>query len=158
MAKADQVEIARRVEMVRILLISGVPSSRIAQNRAEEWGVNERQLWKYIARARKEIEALSQEEKEYTKAEHLAFRRLLRQRSLDSKDLRMALDAAKDEAKLLGLYAPDELNVNWREQAEREGVDASSIFERMVQAAVAAMDEAGNSGSVGGSSTADREV
>jgi len=62
----------------------------------------------YMRDARANILAISAEARPYLLAEHLAHRRDMRRRAQKAGDLQAELLAAKDEAKLLGLYPTDE--------------------------------------------------
>ena len=58
--------------------------------------------------ARTNILAISAEARPYMLAEHIAIRRDIRRRAQKAGDFQAELHAAKDEAKLLGLYPADE--------------------------------------------------
>lgn len=51
---------------------------------------------------------------------------------------------------------PTKIDVNWREEAKRDGHDANEIFEQMVAAAEARMVREGGGGGLEGSEEADR--
>jgi hypothetical protein len=108
MAKANKLEYAQRVESVRQLILSGNDTPRVLQGIAEKWGVNNRQAWNYVRDARTNILAISAEARPYMLAEHIAHRRDMRRRAQKVGDFQAELLAAKDEAKLLGLYPADE--------------------------------------------------
>ena len=108
MAKANKLEYAQRVESVRQLILAGNDTPRVLQAVTEKWGVNNRQAWNYVRDARTNILAITKEARPYLVAEHLAIRRDIRRRAQKVGDLQAELLAAKDEAKLLGLYPTDE--------------------------------------------------
>ena len=108
MPKANKLEYAQRVESVRQLILAGNDTPRVLQAVTEKWGVNNRQAWNYVRDARTNILAISAEARPYMLAEHIAHRRDMRRRAQKAGDLQAELLAAKDEAKLLGLYPADE--------------------------------------------------
>ena len=112
MAKANKLEHAKRIETVRQLILSGTEATRIVQTTSAEWHVSERQGWNYIKAARALIQDATLPSREYLLAEHVAVRRAIRERARAAKDLRAELAAAQDEAKLFGLYAPTQIEVD----------------------------------------------
>jgi hypothetical protein len=108
MAKANKLEYAQRVESVRQLILAGNDTPRVIQAVTEKWAVTDRQAWNYVRDARTNILAITKEVRPYLLAEHLAIRRDIRRRAQKAGDLQAELLAAKDEAKLLGLYPTDE--------------------------------------------------
>jgi hypothetical protein len=119
--KADKLEHAKRVETVRQLILSGTEAARIVQTAAETWKIKDRQTWNYIKQARAQIQAATLPSREYLLAEHVAVRRSIRERARQAKDLRAELAAAQDEAKLFGLYAPTQIEVDdLREKSDSE--------------------------------------
>lgn len=115
MPKSDRLEFLRRVEAVRILMISGKPASEIGRQVSQEWGCSERQAERYIRKARDKILAISEVSRAYWEAEHVSLRQYLRLQETRDKNWQGALNVARDEAKLLGLYPPTEVNVNVRD-------------------------------------------
>ena len=108
MPKANKLEYAQRVETVRQLILAGNETPRVLQGVTEKWGVTDRQAWNYVRDARTNILAISAEARPYMLAEHIAIRRDIRRRAQKAGDFQAELLAAKDEAKLLGLYPADE--------------------------------------------------
>lgn len=102
--KTDKITFQTRVEVVRQMLVRGAASSRLAVDIAKQFSVGERQAWNYIAAARDIISADNEKNREYLHAEHIAVRRHIRTKALDAGELRTALEAAKDEARLYDLY------------------------------------------------------
>jgi hypothetical protein len=68
--------------------------------------LSDSQLWRYIARADREMEATSRACRRKLRRRHLAQRRALYAKALASGDYRTALAVLKDEAELRGLYPP----------------------------------------------------
>lgn len=140
--KANKAEMALRVEAVRGLLLTGYPTHEILRLVAEKWGVADRTVEYYIAQARRSILEASEERKVEVVAEHIEMRRNLLRKAHEGKDYRLALDILKDEAKLLGLYAPDRVVMDFRQEAEKlaaaTGLDVADLIaeaERLVSEA-----------------------
>jgi predicted transcriptional regulator len=51
----------------------------------------------------------------------------------DPRHLQTAMKAMEDIRKITGANAPDEVIHDWREHAEKHGIDADEVFEAMVQ-------------------------
>jgi hypothetical protein len=85
-------------------MIPNRTSGYIVQFIAEKWGLEERQAYNYIRLARKEWQKHFTDVKRWGIGYHLSKRREIRARAIEDRDYRLALDADKDEAKLLGLY------------------------------------------------------
>lgn len=100
--KADNLTKERRVEAVYRLILDGWTPEQIRANTAE-WGLGPAQVRRYMAEARKRFQEGSALSREEQRAEHLAARRELRRQA---KTVRDKLAVLKDEAELLGLYAP----------------------------------------------------
>jgi len=71
--------------------------------------------------------------------------------------LEAALKCVARRCQLLGLDAPTKIQVDWREEAERAGVNASEIFEEMVNEFATRLDGAGGGRGVGRSEETDAE-
>jgi hypothetical protein len=111
-AKADKLTVERRVEAVYRLILDGWTTEQILHNTAD-WPVNQRQREYYIAAANARIEATAAP----IRAEHhrravAAHYQLLR----EAKTVREKLAVWQALAKLIGLNAPDELVVTWRDE------------------------------------------
>ena len=102
--KGTNADIAMRVEAVRCLILEGANRYDILQFCSENWGVGERQADEYMERARKKIMEVLDRKREEHMAEHIDFRRHLRRKAMKAQDSRLALEVARDEAKLLDLY------------------------------------------------------
>ena len=101
-----------RVDAVRLLLLKGQEDTpSLVQGIANKFGVNTRQAYNYVAKAKKQIEEVGAIDHAYRLAEHIAIRRDIRRRARDAEDLRMELAAAQDEARLLNLYPGDKHSV-----------------------------------------------
>jgi len=103
--KADAATIEQRIELIYRLILDGWDSTAIVQNSTVRgWGVKVRQIRNYLARARDRMKAELAQYRETALEEHIAARRKLRK---ESRDERVILMTLQDEAKMLGLYAPD---------------------------------------------------
>lgn len=126
--KADKLTVEQRVEAVYRLILDGWTREQILQNTAN-WRVSERQRDSYIAAANARIEATAAP----IRAEHhrravAAHYQLLR----EAKTVREKLAVWQALAKLIGLNAPDELVVTWRDEVIdllRSGAVAPEVVE-----------------------------
>jgi hypothetical protein len=71
------------------------------------WGLKERQLREYMARADALLVERQERSRRRVVARHLAQRMALYARAVNAADYRTALAILSDEAKLRGLYASD---------------------------------------------------
>jgi hypothetical protein len=103
--KSDKAEIARRVEEVLRVRLDGAQFHDIVQYGSEKgWGVPDRQIRKYIARADALLVERQDTSRKKVIARHLAQRQALYARALNVADFRTALAVLTDEAKPRGLY------------------------------------------------------
>jgi len=108
--KAEKAEIARRIDEVLRIIVDGAEFHDIVQYAAEkQWGVKERQLRNYIAKANDLLAQRRERDRDKLLARHIAQRRNLYARALNAADYRTALTVAKDEAELEGLYPPTKI-------------------------------------------------
>ena len=107
MAKATQLEIDKRIETVKGLILAGNDTGAICQSLAEKWSISDRQVFRYVSEARERLQARIDADREAMFAEHVAHRRDMRRRARQANDLRAELMIAQDEAKLWGLYPAD---------------------------------------------------
>ncbi len=106
--KADSYTTETRVDAVRMLLLKGQEDTpRLVQDIATKFGVNTRQAYNYVAKAKKQIAEIGEIDRAYRLAEQIAIRRDIRRRANAKDDYRAELAAAQDEARLLGLYPAD---------------------------------------------------
>lgn len=103
--KSDAATVEQRVEMIYRLILDGWDSTAIVQNNAVRgWGLKVRQVRNYIKRARNRMKRELEKYRLVALDEHIAARRKLRK---ETHDERVKLEVMRDEAKLLGLYAPE---------------------------------------------------
>jgi hypothetical protein len=125
--KASAATIDQRIELIYRLILDGWESTAIVQNPSVKgWGITDRQIRQYISRARTRMKKELAKYRKVALEEHIAARRKLRR---EASDGRLALEVLRDEAKLLGLYAP--------EKKERLNVDLGNLtteqLERIAQ-------------------------
>lgn len=122
--RIDEVEKQKRIYKVS-LLIPNRTSGYIVQFIAQNWGLEKRQAYEYIKLAREEWQKHFTDVKRWGIGYHLAKRREIRARAIEDKDYKLALDADKDEAKLLGLYI------------DRREIGEPGSFEQLMKAIIA---------------------
>lgn len=107
--KATKTIVRQRVEEVLTIRLMGAEFAEIRQCAAKlSWNVSDRQLWRYIAAADKLLAERLDHDREKLFNIHIAKRRALYTRALETGDLRAALAVLKDESELYGLYPPAE--------------------------------------------------
>lgn len=107
----------RNIETEKKILIVGLllerkPPSFVVQFIAEKWGLENRQAYNYIRLARKEWQKNFKNNKRAGMAYHLAKRKTLYDKLMEQEDYRGALEASKDESKLLGIYPVEKHEVD----------------------------------------------
>lgn len=110
--QASAIEIQRRVEAIKILLLDGKSRGEIVREGSKKWNVSERQIDDYYATAKKQIN------EEYKPMRHLELQKHIarRERFLElvmrkkkSRDLWLALKIDDSLAKLKGLMVDNVL-------------------------------------------------
>ena len=105
MGKSTKATVAQRVEEVLTLRLAGAAFVEIRQNASEKgWGVGDRQLQHYIQASDELLAASLAPDRKKNLALHLAQRRLLYNRVLETGDYRTALAVLRDSAQLQDLY------------------------------------------------------
>ena len=105
--KATKAVVAQRVEAVLRIRLDGAQFHDIVQYAAEQqWGVQERQLWNYVAATDQLLLARLERDRDKLLARHIAQRQALVARAVNAADYRTALAVLRDEAELEGLYPP----------------------------------------------------
>lgn len=127
--RATRTERDNRLSHICALILLGWRSTHITRFASAEWSLSIRQCELYVSEARRQMEHELKSLHEWTLAEHVALRRDMRRRAAKSGDLRMELEAARDEAKLLGLYPATQVGISlaWEERAKQLGYDPSEI-------------------------------
>lgn len=101
-----------RVWAIYDAVLSGLPPSYILLTYSQEFQVSTRSVQHYIHLVHRLIRQYASASQQDLLSHHIAFRRSLRRKALDSGDLDLALKAAQDESKLYGLYPEQSLNLN----------------------------------------------
>jgi hypothetical protein len=107
--KSSKAEVLKRVEEVFKLRLGGAEFQDIVQYASapeQSWGVSERQLWNYIARADQLVKERFDARADHLLARHCLQRRPLYAHAVGAGDFGTALRVLQDEAKLEGLYPP----------------------------------------------------
>ena len=102
--RADEIEYETHIEVVTQLILDADRPRRICHIVSEKFDVSDRQARRYIRTAHQEIQEIRSRKKEEMHAEHMSVRRHIRNKAMKKGDLRTALAAAQDEAKLFDLY------------------------------------------------------
>lgn len=101
-----------RIWAIYDAILSGLPPSRITYEYGLIFEVGPSGIKHYIHVAHRLIQQYAKASQEDLLSHHIAFRRSLRNKALDSGDLDLALKAAQDESRLYGLYPEQTLNLN----------------------------------------------
>jgi hypothetical protein len=72
----------------------------------QQWGVSDRQLWRYIAAGDKMLAETLERDREKIINRHIAQRRALFARCMSVSDYRTGLATLRDEGELLNIYPP----------------------------------------------------
>src|SRR4051812_21315271 len=105
--QASKVEIARRIEEILLIRLSGAGFHDVRNYATEKgWNVSRAQLYRYMQQADEQIKDSLEKDRPQLFDLHVARRRTLFARCVESGDWRAALAVARDEALLYGLYAP----------------------------------------------------
>ena len=135
--RASKMEIMRRISRARMSLLSGIPSERLVQIMSTEYEVTTRQARRYVRWAREEIQEILEQTATEHLAEHIALRRDVRFRAYQKDDFRMALESAKDEAKLLGLYPANRTEITGADGGDVRITSAKALTDEELAAAIA---------------------
>lgn len=104
MNKANKEISDKRVFQITDLLLSATSNYEIVQVCSKEWDVSERQIYKYIAKARIKIEKTYQREFKESLSWHMVGRKKLIKQLLKKGDEKGAAVILKDMADLQGYY------------------------------------------------------
>lgn len=105
MNKTDKNTVRQRITEVLQLVLHGAETADIRQYASENgWGVSDRQLYRYVEEAYKEIAPILDRDRQELLARHYMQRRALFARCMKLNDYKTALQVLKDEAELQGLY------------------------------------------------------
>ena len=108
--EVDKLEYQKRVHQIS-LLMNSKPTPFIIEFIIQKWGIKKAQAYNYIKAARKEWQKHFLNVKKNGMGYHLNKRKEIRSKAIDAGDYRLALDADKDEAKLMGIYPAEKMEV-----------------------------------------------
>ena len=111
MPKSSKAEIEHRVDEVYDLLINRITYQAILGYGAQKWGVKERQMNVYIARARERLKELNKESEEERLATAIASYNSLYARQVAEKDYKGARQTMDSLIRLQGLTGKDRKNL-----------------------------------------------
>lgn len=94
----------RRVATIGKMLLNGTSLTEMCRYAARRWGVGDREVDRYVAKAREAIKAQTAAELEDWRALHIKRREELFEKCVKAGQHVPALMMLQDEAKLLGLY------------------------------------------------------
>jgi hypothetical protein len=133
--KATKTEINQRIDEVLRIRLDGALAHDVQAYAAEKgWGLSERQVFRYIAKADALMAKRLEQDREKNFARHIQSRRTLYARCVNAADYSTALRVLDSEAELLGLFPdkkpsppPGNLHVNL---FERVTILAQQLAER----------------------------
>jgi hypothetical protein len=110
--KSNGPEVAQRIEEVFKLRLGGAEFQDIRQYASapeQNWGVSDRQVWRYIAAADTLVKKRFDARADHLLARHLMQRRMLYAHAVGAGDFATALRILDSEAKLEGLFPPTKI-------------------------------------------------
>jgi hypothetical protein len=129
--KSTNAEIEQRVQTVLAWLLEGARTSIIVHNGSQKWNVDERQIKEYIARATQLIQAEAQERRAI--GFEFAMNALLDMVKGGDKQSRVRLGAIAELNKMLGNYAPTNLNLKAEVTETREPDLSTLSYEQLYE-------------------------
>jgi hypothetical protein len=129
MGKSTRAETTNRINNVYDKLVSGWTQPAVVAYGIETWGVSEGAVRKYIQKANIAISKFAEEYREHAFEINLAKRSDLYRMALEDDDKRLALEVARDESKLLGLYAPEHSKI----QSQNIEVDIKTLTDDQIK-------------------------
>lgn len=130
MAKATEAIVQRRVSDIHNLLVAGVRRAQILQYAAEQnWGLQERQIDTYIARATEQIREDSRIDREKELGRAINRLHNLYQATQREQDHRGSLAVVQQMSQLLGLAAAAKIELSGKDggPVETRAVDLTSL-------------------------------
>jgi len=110
-ARATRLEVAERIEFAAKKLLQGWRPPDVVRKVQTEFAICERQAADYVGRAQDQIIEIGKRRIENSLEQAIASREELLRLAFTADDLQLALSILKDEAELLGLYAPEKLDI-----------------------------------------------
>jgi hypothetical protein len=124
--KSNKATVRQRVEEVLSLRLLGAEFPDIRQHASQQqWGVSDRQLWRYIAASDANLARTLERDRQKLLNRHTAQRRALYARAMAASDYRTALAVLRDEGELLALYPA--------KRTEVSGKDAGPVLLHIVE-------------------------
>jgi hypothetical protein len=111
MSRSSRAEVERRVDEIFELVVSRVTYRTIIAHCEKKWGIRERQARIYLAKARERIIEIAKEGQEERLAKALASYEALYRKQLSAARLSDARQTLDSIVKLLGLAAPERVEV-----------------------------------------------
>lgn len=109
---ANRAVAEQRVTTIYQMLTTCHENSEILQFATKEWGISERQVHEYIARAKERLKVDGARHREEALDRQLSlYRSIIRKQSKDDGSTRLLLEALKAESQLLGLQAARKMPV-----------------------------------------------
>jgi hypothetical protein len=138
--KSTQATVKQRVSEVLRLRLLGAEFYDIVQHASENgWGVGERQLWNYIAKADDLLEASLETDRDKLLRRHVAQRQALFARAMSVSDYGNARAVLKDLAELLGLYPAKRHELTGKDGGALQTHNLVSLTDEQRAAGVAAL-------------------
>ena len=109
--QVDNIEHQKRVYLVSRLL-KRKPMAYIIEFIKSEWNLESAQAYNYVKEAKKEWQKYFAKLKGDGMRYHITQMRELKDRALNEKDSRLAFDVAKEEAKLMGTYPANKIDIS----------------------------------------------
>lgn len=103
----SKLEKMQRIDLLLELVSFGYTEDQIFERICETWGIDRPQFRNYMVDVRAILAAVAQENvAEEVLPRLMMLHRRMQQKGYEDKDYRLALQAAKEEAELLGLHQP----------------------------------------------------
>jgi len=121
--RSTDAETIERVNKIYQLLIQGWHRPEILQFGVKTWGISERSVDEYIRYANTDIKKNAEAKQKRALNYMLNRHSDLISRAYTEGNLRLALDVDREDAKLMGLYAPEKssnLNINLNELTDEQ--------------------------------------
>lgn len=135
--KSTRFEVQARVEKVFEYIVTGMKPADICQYASEEWGVSDRQAFRYMADANQKIIESSDINRNRELGLALSRLNLLFKNAFKLQDYKTCLQVQREINTLLGLYAPAQSTLridDWRSQAIEDIRRGAITYDALAQA------------------------
>lgn len=102
--KSNRLEAAERASFVKRLFLQSKERSEIVRICSQKWGISERQIVNYMAKARRDIQKEFHKRDALSLTWHIKARQNIIDKCIEANQPHAALSALQDIAKLQGLY------------------------------------------------------